>query len=161
MGETMRTKYYPFGECRNSPQNVPTDKLFTGQRLDDTGLYYYGARYYDATIGRFISADTVVPYPGNPQSFNRYSYCLNNPLKYVDPSGSTVMIGGFDVMFLYEVWKEYGTLSSLDLGSAFVDLSFEDQQLFYARAGRWLPCFWFRCSAVTCPLFHLDRSLLT
>jgi hypothetical protein len=45
------------------------------------------ARYYDPTIGRFISPDTIVPAPANPQSLNRYSYCLNNPLKYVDPSG--------------------------------------------------------------------------
>jgi RHS repeat-associated protein len=66
---------------------VPTDKKFTGQRLDGTGLYYYGARYYDASIGRFISADTIVPNPANPQSFNRYSYCLNNPLRYVDSTG--------------------------------------------------------------------------
>ncbi|MFC2072927.1 RHS repeat-associated core domain-containing protein [Chloroflexota bacterium] len=40
---------------RNSPADLGTDKLFTGQRLDDTGLYYYNARYYDASIGRFIS----------------------------------------------------------------------------------------------------------
>jgi len=38
---------------------VPTDKKSTGQRLDDTGLYYHGARYYDAGIGRFISADII------------------------------------------------------------------------------------------------------
>ena len=63
---------------------------FTGQLLDGTGFYYYNARYYDPTIGRFISADTVVPYPANPQNFNRYSYFLNNPLKYVDPSGHIV-----------------------------------------------------------------------
>jgi RHS repeat-associated protein len=66
---------------------VPTDRLFTGQRLDDTGLYYYGARYYDPQIGRFISPDTLVHNFANPQSFNRYSYCLNNPLKYIDPTG--------------------------------------------------------------------------
>ena len=54
--------------------DVPTDIKFTGQRLDDTGLYYYNARYYDANIGRFISADTIIPNPANPQSFNRYSY---------------------------------------------------------------------------------------
>ena len=76
-----------FGVCRNSQGTLDTDKLFTGQRLDDTGLYYYNARYYDATIGRFISADTIVPDYMNPQSLNRYSYCVNNPLKYVDPSG--------------------------------------------------------------------------
>jgi hypothetical protein len=44
---------------------------------------------YDPTIGRFISPDTVIPNPANPQCFNRYSYCLNNPLKYTDPSGQT------------------------------------------------------------------------
>jgi RHS repeat-associated protein len=66
---------------------VPTDKKFTGQELDGTGLYYYGARYYDPTIGRFISADTIIPNPTDTQAFNRYSYCLNNPLKYIDPSG--------------------------------------------------------------------------
>jgi RHS repeat-associated protein len=76
-----------FGVCRNSTDTSGTNKLFTGQRLDTTGLYYYNARYYDPTIGRFISADTMVPNPANPQSFNRYSYCLNNPLKYNDPTG--------------------------------------------------------------------------
>jgi len=78
-------KYLPFGGTRSG--SVPTDKKFTGQRLDATGLYYYNARYYDPTIGRFISPDTVIPDPANPQCFNRYSYCLNNPLKYTDPSG--------------------------------------------------------------------------
>jgi len=79
-------KYLPFGEARASV-NIPTDKLFTGQRLDGTGLYFYNARYYDPSIGRFISPDTVIPHPADPQSFNRYSYCRNNPLKYTDPSG--------------------------------------------------------------------------
>jgi len=50
-------------------------------------LYDYGARFYDPALGRFISADTVVPNPGNPQALNRYSYCYNNPLRYVDPTG--------------------------------------------------------------------------
>ena len=58
-GESAGTmKYYPFGATRSG--SVPTDRLFTGQRLDSTGLYYYGARYYDPAIGRFISADTVL-----------------------------------------------------------------------------------------------------
>jgi RHS repeat-associated protein len=69
---------------------LPTDKLFTGQRLDSTGLYYYGARYYDPSIGRFISPDSIIPDPYNPQSLNRYSYCLNNPLKYTDPTGHEI-----------------------------------------------------------------------
>jgi len=85
-GDSLGTiKYYPYGGARSG--DVPTDKKFTGQRLDSTGLYYYGARYYDPEIGRFISADTVVPNPANPQSLNRYTYCFNNPLKYIDPTG--------------------------------------------------------------------------
>jgi len=84
VGSTV--KYLPFGETR-STITVPTDKLFTDQSLDSTGLYYYNARYYDPTIGRFISADIVIPNPANPQCFNRYSYCLNNPLRYTDSSG--------------------------------------------------------------------------
>ncbi|MBU0491819.1 MAG: RHS repeat-associated core domain-containing protein, partial [Chloroflexi bacterium] len=44
-------------------------------------------RRYDPLLGRFVSADTVVPSPGNPQAFNRYSYCYNNPLRFVDPDG--------------------------------------------------------------------------
>lgn len=85
IGSTV--KYLPFGETRMG--SVPTDKLFTGQRLDETGLYYYNARYYDPTLGRFISPDTIIPNPANPQCFNRFSYCLNNPLKYIDPIGLT------------------------------------------------------------------------
>jgi len=81
-------KYFPFGGTRSTIGTLDTDKLFTGQRLDQTGLYFYNARYYDATIGRFISPDTLVPSPANPQSLNRYSYCLNNPLRYNDPSGN-------------------------------------------------------------------------
>jgi len=46
-----------------------------------------GAREYDPSLGRWLSADTIVPDPANPQSFNRYAYVLNNPLKYTDPSG--------------------------------------------------------------------------
>jgi len=47
-------------------------------------------------LGRFVSADTVVPEPGNPQAFNRYSYVLGNPLKYVDPSGHYDLWSGLD-----------------------------------------------------------------
>jgi RHS repeat-associated protein len=99
IGNTV--KYLPFGEAR-ATVTIPTDKLFTGQRLDGTGLYYYNARYYDPLIGRFISADTVIQSMANPQCLNRYSYCLNNPLKYSDPSGHDVVINGVDVRGIYD-----------------------------------------------------------
>ena len=58
--------FYPFGLERSG--SVNTDRKFTGQRLDGTGLYYY-----DPTIGGFISADIIVQSPANPQTLNRYS----------------------------------------------------------------------------------------
>ena len=72
---------------------VPQDHLtrpsyLTTQRLDSTGLYYYNARYYDPQIGRFISPEATVQDLNNPQTQNRDSYSINNPLKYVDPSGN-------------------------------------------------------------------------
>ena len=88
-GEVGRVQYDPYGEVLTStlPAHL-TDRLFTGQRLDSsTGLYYYNARYYDPHLGRFIQPDTLVPDPLNPQAWNRFSYCYNNPLRYTDPSG--------------------------------------------------------------------------
>jgi hypothetical protein len=46
-----------------------------------------GARWYDPSLNRFLSPDSIIPQPGNPQSLNRYSYVYNNPLGYTDPSG--------------------------------------------------------------------------
>lgn len=67
---------------------MPTDFAFTGQRRDaSASLLYYGARYYDSALGRFISADTMVHEPKNPQDLNRYAYARNNPLLYQDPTG--------------------------------------------------------------------------
>jgi RHS repeat-associated protein len=83
-----RQSYDAWGNVRYVTGTLPTDIGFTGQRLDNsTGLMYYGARYYAQGLGRFISADTIVPSPSNPQSLNRFSYTRNNPLKYIDPSG--------------------------------------------------------------------------
>mgnify|MGYP001600812842 CR=1 FL=1 len=80
--------YYPYGELKYNSGSVNVKHKFTGQEEDaETGLYYYGARYYDPRLGRFISADTIVPEPFNPQALNRYSYCANNPIIYTDPSG--------------------------------------------------------------------------
>ena len=82
-------RYHPYGTGRPTDTALPTDYRFTGQLEEGTiGLYDYGARFYDPLLGRFLSADTVVPQPGNPQALNRYSYVLNNPLKYTDPGGN-------------------------------------------------------------------------
>ena len=83
--------YFPFGEvdqARSAGTDMVTHK-FGGHELDEeSGLVYYGARYYDPGIGRFISADSVVPENGNnAQAFNRYAHTENNPITYTDPTG--------------------------------------------------------------------------
>jgi RHS repeat-associated protein len=91
---TGELRYKAYGETRDGWGITTTTKYhFTGQREEGTiGLYFYNARWYDAALGRFVQADTVVPEPGNPQTLNRYSYVNNNPLKYVDPSGRAAAI---------------------------------------------------------------------
>ncbi|MBN2006649.1 MAG: RHS repeat-associated core domain-containing protein, partial [Anaerolineae bacterium] len=87
----------PFGEVRYG--DAPTDRRFTGQREEaGIGLYDYGARFYSAALGRFISADTIVP-GIDSQALNRYTYVLNNPLRYRDPSGHDPMAGA---VYIYE-----------------------------------------------------------
>jgi len=80
--------YLPFGAAQSDTGTVSVNHKYTSQEFDaETGLYYYNARYYNPVLGRFINADTIVPDPTNPQSLNRYSYVINNPLVYTDPSG--------------------------------------------------------------------------
>ena len=64
---------------------------FTGhEHLNAFGLIDMNGRVYDPVLGRFLSPDPYVQMPGFTQSFNRYSYCLNNPLIFTDPSGEAV-----------------------------------------------------------------------
>lgn len=89
-GKQIRlVEYSPFGKTHRD-EGEPIDQYkFTGKELDvTTGFYCYGARYYDPILCRFLQADSFVPEPGNPQTLNRYSYCINNPLIYTDPSGN-------------------------------------------------------------------------
>ena len=88
--EVTRLVYLPFGELSraNSSGTDTVTSKFTGQEYDEElGLYYYGARYYDPKVGRFLSPDPFIGDIGDPQSFNRYSYVANNPVKYIDPTG--------------------------------------------------------------------------
>jgi len=68
--------------------NLQDHQGFTDEeQLDDFGLVHLNGRLYDPVTGRMMSADPTVPDPYDPQSLNRASYVLNNPLRYVDPSG--------------------------------------------------------------------------
>ncbi len=94
-------EYKPYGQTKVEEGSKTIKRKFTGKELDDsTGLYDYGARMYEAGLGRFISADTADPSPANPQSLNRYSYCFNNPLKYIDPTGHFADYATYDAFFM-------------------------------------------------------------
>ncbi|MCB8922752.1 MAG: hypothetical protein H6662_14285 [Ardenticatenaceae bacterium] len=117
------TRYLPFGGYRTgSGPNEVTDRGFTRQRenMADLGLYYYNARWYSPLVGRFLSADTLVPDPQNPQQYNRYTYSLNNPLKYIDPSGHCVenyQAGSEDFQTCMDGWSSLmNYLSDLHYG---------------------------------------------
>ena len=76
--------YGPYGNSRYSQGAMGTNKGFTGQYADATGLDYYNARYYDPVVGRFLSADTV---QGNMQGMDPYDYVGGNPETLNDPTG--------------------------------------------------------------------------
>jgi RHS repeat-associated protein len=81
-------RYKAWGEERYNSGAPPTSLSFSGQRAEaGLGLYFYKARYLDPVLGRFTSPDSIVPNPGNPLDWDRFSYVRNNPLRYVDPSG--------------------------------------------------------------------------
>jgi len=88
-----RQYYRPYGGPRGAAVSLPTDRAFTGQYRDATGLDYFRARYFSSSLGRFVSADTIVPGAGNPQNLNRYAFVLGNPLKYTDPTGHDACTG--------------------------------------------------------------------
>jgi RHS repeat-associated protein len=83
-------EYSAYGQSRytSSSTAFPISRRYTSQVLDEeTGLYYYGARYYDPQLGRFVQPDSIIPNPFDPQAYDRYAYARNNPLKYTDPTG--------------------------------------------------------------------------
>ncbi|WP_447971237.1 LamG-like jellyroll fold domain-containing protein [Nitrospira sp. M1] len=85
-GSTVTFSWSYSAASGSGTANVPY--RYTGKEQDNsTGLYYYEARYYDPVLGRFISADTIVPSATDPQALNRYSYARNNPIIFNDPSG--------------------------------------------------------------------------
>jgi len=101
--QVAELRYSAWGESRYTSGDTPTQYRYTGQRSEaEIGLYYYVARFYDATLGRFLSADSVVPNIGNPISYDRYAYGLNNPIRYFDPSGHYACGDGYEDGCIFE-----------------------------------------------------------
>jgi RHS repeat-associated protein len=88
-----REEYHPYGErIASAPEASTNSRWYAGHPADPgTGLICMGARWYDPAVGRFISVDPVAFTEGNAQTFNRYAYANNNPHRYIDPSGGSVL----------------------------------------------------------------------
>ena len=105
----QKLDYLPFGAERVNQKTTAFDSHFTytDQEKDaESGLLYYGARYYDPVIGRFTQMDPVVKDPtrkefqvalANPQLLNGYSYVANNPIKSIDKEGEFVVLAAIAV----------------------------------------------------------------
>jgi RHS repeat-associated protein len=93
-------EYMPYGETwvQEASNTQRTPYLFTSKELDEeTGLYYYGARYYDPRVSQFLSAEPLLEQNPDrllerPQLLSAYSYAVSNPLRYVDPDGFDIII---------------------------------------------------------------------
>ncbi|MFH2112437.1 MAG: RHS repeat-associated core domain-containing protein [Candidatus Bathyarchaeota archaeon] len=117
-GVIYESNYEPYGP--EYGESGSEEFRYTGKQEDPTGLYYFGARYYDPVTGRFTTRDSVFGDLTDPQSLNRYVYCRNNPHKYTDPDGrwmhivvgaaigAAINIGMYTVA-QYAMGKEFGT----------------------------------------------------
>jgi RHS repeat-associated protein len=84
-------RFKAWGETRYSLTSAPTDRRFTGQIEEaGIGLYFYNARFYDSALGRFTSADTLIPGARDVQAWDRYAAMANNPVRFTDPTGHMV-----------------------------------------------------------------------
>ena len=88
-GKRREINWSPFTEGAITNFNTDiTTRGYTGhEQIDEVGLIHMNGRVYDAELGRFLSADPHVQAPDNLQNWNRYSYVLNNPMSYTDPTG--------------------------------------------------------------------------
>ncbi len=85
--------YDAWGRMTTAVNTLPFHRGYGGhEMLTEFGLVNMNGRMYDYNLGRFLSPDNYVQMPHDSQSFNRYSYCLNNPLKYTDPSGEVWLV---------------------------------------------------------------------
>lgn len=124
------TRYTAFGEVREGFSSLETGYEYTRQlsQMEEIGLYYYVARWYDAVTAHFGSADSIIPEAGKAAAFDRYAYTNNNPIKYTDSSGhcvdglTTVLCaaaGGALIGGAIDAFIQYNATGSVDMREVF------------------------------------------
>ncbi|MEO8671008.1 MAG: RHS repeat-associated core domain-containing protein [Tahibacter sp.] len=114
------------GDWGGAPTSVAADAHndgYTGHRHDaETGLVDMGGRQYDPALARFLQADRYVQAPYRSQSFNRYSYVFNNPLRYIDPSGfeGEERDIEMDPAYVYGDAGDQGSETYVDMDTAYI-----------------------------------------
>ena len=98
--KVFEASYDAWGKQTITLNEIGLQRGYTGhEMLNEFDIINMNGRLYDPVLGRFFSPDNYVQAPGNSQNFNRYSYCLNNPLKYNDPSGNVFVIDDTVIAF--------------------------------------------------------------
>jgi RHS repeat-associated protein len=119
-GEELNSYDYDiWGNPTSMSESMTNPFKYSGEIYDDeSGLIYLRARYYDPTIGRFITEDTYEGELNNPLSLNQYTYVLNNPLKYIDPTGNRAEANGGGTSPQSTVkWKSVSDLTPQEMGA--------------------------------------------
>jgi RHS repeat-associated protein len=97
--------YTPYGATTAAGDASSNPFQYTGRENDGTGLYYYRARYYNPSLGRFISQDPL----GLGGGINRYAYALSDPINFIDPLG---------LVSLREILAQIGAVGPIDANTA-------------------------------------------
>ena len=116
--------YDAWGKQTVTLNTIGLHRGYTGhEMLGEFDIINMNGRLYDPILGRFFSPDNYVQMPDNSQNFNRYSYCLNNPLKYTDPSGN--LFGIDDAMIAF---------AAFNMASSMMQAAFEGTNVWKAGA---------------------------
>ena len=110
----QRYEYNSFGEItyQHDP-NFVQPYTYTGREYDnESGLYYYRARYYDAKVGRFLQQDPLRGFLRYPQTQNRYPYVGNSPTNYIDPYGLGPISAG--ICAALDIYSAYSTMKDIE-----------------------------------------------
>ena len=100
-GESGNPKYWPYGDEVTVNNTSPKLRFATMERDSENNHYYDHARPHDFNLGRFVSVDKVGGRPRDPQSWNRYAYARNNPLRLVDSNGLWWSVATTDSQYAY------------------------------------------------------------
>ncbi|GGG86328.1 RHS repeat-associated core domain-containing protein [Paenibacillus radicis (ex Gao et al. 2016)] len=129
-GNAINTYNYDiWGNILSQTENMSNPFKYTGEVYDEESkLYYLRARYYDPSIGRFINEDTYEGEINNPLSLNLYTYVMNNPLLYSDPSGHKAK-KGLDLTWA-SFLQRYGSIEIANILEARLDGDISVEEMF-------------------------------